>query len=687
MTLQGPYGVPVLLFDIETNGLLAELTTAHCMTIKDTSTGVSSRYNDQPVPVIKDGSIEDGVRRLQKASDEGHIIAGHNVIKFDIPALNKLYPWFKPNLKLVRDTLVLVRLLYPTETLIGIDTRLMQRATNPLPGNLFKRQSLEAWGYRLGVFKDEYSGDPSIPDEKERKARKWESWNQSMDDYCVQDVEATHALWVRCMEKVEGPQFLPPKPKKGAIMDPFSLASVTLEHEVACIIAAQERFGIHFDSYMAGKLLAEMVKEKLKIDEELKLVFRPRYFKEGIEMNPSVSRRDQEESLGINYQRPLYEGRGKAKVLKGYCYKSFDYTAGCPYSKVKLVEFNPSSRQHIAIWLKELHGWEPTEFTADGSPKVDEKVLATLPYPEAKVFNNYLTICKRLGQLSEGKESWLRHEVNGRIHGQMVTNGAVTGRATHSNPNMGQVPGVRKGKDDSVLMGLAGYWGYECRALFGPPPGYVQVGIDMSGIELRCLAHFMARYDGGAYGRIVVDGDIHTENQKAAGLPTRGNAKTFIYAFLYGAGGEKIGSIIGKGKAAGDALRARFLRSLPALERLIKAVSNAASRGYLKGIDGRILTVRHKHAALNTLLQSCGAILSKKWQVIFHEELEARGLKGIVNQMIWCHDEIQLACPPELAEEVGKLAVECIAKTGEFYNFRVPITGEYKIGKNWAECH
>lgn len=691
MTHPGPYGVPVLLFDIETNGLLDTLTKAHCMTIKDASTEVSCRYNDQPAPVIKDGTIEDGVRRLQKASDDGHYLAGHNVIKFDIPALNKLYPWFKPNLKLVRDTLVLVRLLYPTETLIGIDTTLMKRSTNPLPGNLFKRQSLEAWGYRLGVFKDEYSGDPSIPDEKERKERKWESWNQTMDDYCVQDVEATYALWNKCMEKVEGPQFLPPKPKKGAILEPYSLASVKLEHEVACIIAAQERFGIHFDSYMAGKLLAEMVKEKLKIDEELKLVFKPRYFKEAEPKTPSVSRRDQEELLGINYKRPLYEGKGKNKVIKGYCFKSFDYTEGAPYSKVKLVEFNPSSRVHIALWLKELHGWEPTEFTADGAAKVDEKVLASLPYPEAKVFNNYLTICKRLGQLSEGKESWLRHEVKGRIHGQMVTNGAVTGRATHSNPNMGQVPGVRKGKGpdgkEIVLMGLAGYWGYECRALFGPPPGYVQVGIDMSGIELRCLAHFMARYDGGAYGRIVVDGDIHTENQKAAGLPTRGNAKTFIYAFLYGAGGAKIGAIIGKDAAAGEKLKARFLRSLPALKKLIDAVTVAAGRGYLKGIDGRILKVRHKHASLNTLLQSCGAILSKQWMVIFHSMLEEAGLADKVHQMLWVHDEIQLACPPELADRVGQMAVDAIAKTGEFFNFRVPITGEYKVGKNWAECH
>lgn len=682
MIQPGPLTAPVLLFDLESNGLLDALTTIHCLVIKDTSTGVSSRYNDQPFPALKAGSIRDGVERLLDATRQGQFIVGHNVIKFDVPALAKIHPWFMPEEALVLDTLVLSRLIYPD--LIDTDTALMKRKRDPLPKHLFKRHSLEAWGWRTGSMKDDYQGDPAILAENERKARKWEYWNLTMEDYCVQDVEATHAVWNKMLSRIEGPQFVPSKTHK----EGFSTESVFLEHTVAHIIAAQERHGFYFFKEEAAKLYAEMVKEKLKIDEQLRKVFKPRWFKVGEPKTPSVSRRDQEEALGINYNRPVYEGKGKAKKVVGYCFKSYDFTVDAPYQPVKLVEFNPSSRDHIAIWLKKLHGWEPTEFTADGKPKVDETVLSKLPYPEAKVFNLYLTIGKRLGQLSEGKESWLRHERNDRIHGQVITNGAVTGRATHSNPNIGQVPGVKKNKL-GILMGIDGGWGYECRALFGVPPGKLQVGIDMSGIELRCLAHFMARFDGGAYGRIVTDGDIHAANQKAAGLPTRDNAKTFIYAFLYGAGGAKLGDIVGKDAAYGDALKKRFLKGVPALSKLIEAVQKAASRGYLKGLDGRILSVRHKHAALNTLLQSAGAILSKKWMELFHKALREAGLDGVIHQLAWVHDEIQIECPndPALAERVGQMAVQAIRDTGEHFGFRVPITGEYKVGRNWAETH
>lgn len=671
---------PVLIWDLESNGLLDSLTEIHCLVIKDTSTGVSSRYNDQPVPVRKDGSIADGVRRLQEATEKGNFIAGHNIIKFDIPAVQKLYPWFKPVRKYVRDTLVLTRLIYTD--LIGIDTKLME--SGKLPRHLFKAHKLEAWGYRTGTFKDEYEGDPAIPNVEDRKKRKWERWNLTMEDYCVQDVEATEALWNKCWTKIEGPTFRPLKKFPVG----FSLLSVELETEVQFIIAQQERNGFSFDKEGASKLYAELVKEKLVIEENLKRVFKPRWFKDGNETIPKVSRRDQEELLGLNYSRPKYEGKGKSKALVGYYHNSWDYTEGCPYQKVKLVSFNPGSRTHIAIWLKALHGWEPAEFTADGSPKVDEEILTALPYPAAKAFIDYLTITKRLGQLAEGNEAWLRHEKNGVIYGQVITNGAVTGRATHSKPNTGQVPGVKKGKDGTVLMGLPGGWGYECRSLWGPRKGLVQVGVDMSGIELRCLAHYMARYDDGAYAKELLTGDIHKANQKAAGLPTRDIAKTFIYAFLYGAGDAKIGSIVGADSTAGGALKTRFLRGVPALSKLIDAIRKASKgKGTLKGLDGRILTIRHSHAALNTLLQSCGAILSKMWMVLFHRRLEEAGLSDQVWQLAWVHDEIQLECLPSIAERVGKMAVEAIEETGRFFNFRVKITGEYKIGANWAECH
>lgn len=461
----------VLIFDIETNGLLAEMDRAHVLVIKDSATRLSYVFSQGPKA---HGSIEEGVRLLLHHNQRGGLIAGHNVINFDTPALHKLFPWFVPNMDFVRDTLVMTRLIFTD--LIDLDTKLMK--AEKLPKKLFKRHSLEAWGYRLGVFKDEYRGDPDIADEKERKARKWERWNQSMEDYCIQDVEATEALWIKCMSKVEGPQFVPLK----KVADGFSIQSIELEHQVASIVARQERHGICFDTAKAAKLYSLLVGEKLKIEEELKRVFKPRYFRDGPVLVPKQDN------------------------------KKSGYTKDVPLQKIKLVEFNPGSRMHIAIWLKALHGWEPDEYTAGGAPKVDETVLSQLPYKEAEVFKKYLVITKRLGQLAEGNEAWLRHEKNGRIHGRVITNGAVTGRMTHSNPNLAQVP--------------AGYslWGHECRELFHVPRGKTQVGADAEALELRDLAGYMARYDGGAYVKTVLEGDkkagtdIHSVNAKALGL-------------------------------------------------------------------------------------------------------------------------------------------------------------------------
>lgn len=269
--------------------------------------------------------------------------------------------------------------------------------------------------------------------------------------------------------------------------------------------------------------------------------------------------------------------------------KTLGYTADAPITTVTHTQFSASNRNHIVYWLKAKYGWLPTAFGNDGKPKMDEVILKDLDYPEVELLREYLVINKRLAALANGNQAWLRHEDNGRIYGGMNTNGAVTGRATHSSPNLGQVP--------------ASYspYGKECRALFTASAGRVLVGADMSGVEGRCLAHFMALWDNGEYCKVVLDGDIHTTNQEAAGLSTRDKAKTFFYAFIYGAGNEKIGSIIGKGAGAGGKLKKKFLEGLPALKNLIDAVkSKAARNGYLVGLDKRHIPIRNEHAALNT---------------------------------------------------------------------------------------
>jgi DNA polymerase I-like protein with 3'-5' exonuclease and polymerase domains len=598
-----------LIFDLETDGLLDEVSKIHCLVIKDTETGdvqvyVHPEEHDQ-LP------IDWGLKRLMESNQD---ISGHNVIKYDIPVIQKLYPWFKVDPSKVFDTLVATRLIWAN--IKDTDNVLLKQ--EKLPGKLFGSHSLAAWGYRLGNYKGDYSGG-------------WETFSQEMLDYCVQDVEVTAALYQKILDK------------------DYAQEALKLEHEVAWLMAKQERNGFHFDMKKAAELLAILVQRRGELERELK-----EYFGSWeVQLPDFVPARDN---------------------------KTLGYKKGVPVKKIKTVEFNPSSRDHIADRLITLYGWKPTDFTEGGKPMVDEVVLGRLTYPPCKQLTEYLLVQKRISQLNEGGQAWMKCEKKGKIHGSINPNGAVTGRATHSYPNISQVPSS------------GSPYGPECRALFTVPDDWVLVGADASGLELRCLAHFMAKWDGGKYAEILLGGDIHTENQKAAGLSTRNQAKTFIYAFLYGAGDAKIGSITGGAASEGRKLKQKFLRSLPALGRLVEAVQSAAKRGFLVGLDGRHIHVRSSHAALNTLLQGAGALVCKKWLVLLEEHLQAAGYKhgwdGDYANCAWSHDEVQIACrTPEIAEAVRKIAEDCVLKAGEYFNFRCPTAGESKVGKTWADTH
>ena len=342
-------------------------------------------------------------------------------------------------------------------------------------------------------------------------------------------------------------------------------------------------------------------------------------------------------------------------------------------TKTKEIPFNPGSRDQIAAYLVSK-GWEPSVFTPSGKPQVDETILSVLEGQTAKDLCEYLTVAKRLGQVADGDESWIKAEKAGRIHGYVNTNGAVTGRCTHSRPNIAQVPAV----------GVS--WGRQCRALFRATPGMMMLGCDASGLELRCLAHYLAAWDGGEYAQAVVNGDVHTKNQEAAGLETRNQAKTFIYAFLYGAGDEKIGSIVGGKAAEGKKLKAQFLKAIPALKKLRDAVAKKAERGYLIGIDGRKLFIRSKHSAVNTLLQSAGAVAVKQATILMDQEIKRRWPKRI-HQVAHIHDEIQFEGYEEALREFAPITKQAFQRAGELLGFRCPLDGEYRIGRNWAETH
>ena len=347
--------------------------------------------------------------------------------------------------------------------------------------------------------------------------------------------------------------------------------------------------------------------------------------------------------------------------------KARGYVKGVPFTKVKYKEFNLGSRQQIAERLM-LLGWKPKKKTDKGHVIVDEKVLSQIHnIPEAKLINRYLMLQKRIAQVS----SWIEAiKEDGRVHGKVITNGTITGRMSHQSPNMAQIPAVYSP------------YGKECRALWTVNKGYKLVGVDASGLELRMLAHYMNDKD---YTHEVVNGDIHTTNQIAAGLASRDESKTFIYAFIYGAGSKKIGSIIGGSERDGERAKEKFLRATPSLRSLREKVERVAQRRWVRGLDQRKIIIRYPHAALNTLLQGAGAIVMKYALTLLEEYVIRKQIKAF--PVVNVHDEFQYEVEESRAEEFGRLAVQSIIDAGKQLNVRCPLNGEYKIGNNWSETH
>jgi len=430
--------------------------------------------------------------------------------------------------------------------------------------------------------------------------------SQEMVDYCIQDVEITHVLYERVSND---------------LLDWG--VSTDLEHEVAIVVKKQEETGFKLDVPKAMAMLADWQQTLIDIEAELQQIFKP-------------------------------------IVTERYS----DKTGRRLQDKVEV--FNPGSRKQIAERLMAL-GWKPKKHTEKGTVVVDEKVLQTIDRPEAKSLLRYLLIQKRVAQVA----SWIENaDENGRVHCKIRTNGAITGRMTHSSPNLAQVP--RVGSE----------YGEECRSVWTVEDGNVLLGADASGLELRMLAHYM---DDPGYTKEILEGDIHTKNMQAAGLTNRDQAKTFIYAFLYGAGPAKIGSIVGGAEREGKMLINSFLKNTPALQKLRDKVERLAVKEWLPGLDGRRLLVRSQHAALNTLLQGAGAVVMKQALILLHRKLIGGKLnaKFVAN----VHDEWQLETTPEDAETVGHLAVQSIRQAGIRLRLRCPLDGEFKVGTNWAATH
>lgn len=626
----------VLVADCETDGLLDELTKLHCLAYYDLETDKVHSFADQPGYT----PIEQGLRELAEAD----MTVWHNGIKFDVPAIRKVYPWWKPQ-GIVRDSMLTASLVYPKNpTLFEIDKRLIKKGK--LTPRLMGSHALKAWGMRCGEWKGEYDGG-------------WEHWSVDMHLYCEQDVRSTAALWRKLTKE---------------LAEWKSQECVDIEHEVAWLCARQERQGVGFDMEAAARLLGSLMQRKTELENELQSLFPPKTMR--LPFTPKASN------------------------------KTKGWVKGVQTWKEKTIVFKPSSRQQVADRLLEL-GALFTEKTEKGGWKIDDDILLALPFDEAKALAKLFEIDKRVGTLSSGKQSLMKHGKNGRIHGRINTNGAVTGRATHSSPNV-NVPKV------------GNPYGKEFRELFVAPKGKIMVGTDADGLEARVEAGFTVRYDGGSYRDMILLGskedgtDLHSRNRDALltvkkGV-TRDTAKTTKYAWTYGAGDPKLGQSVGaKGPRdvlarVGKKVRIVLLDASPGLKGLVEAVERAVKkRPYLWGIDGRKLAIRSSHAAVNTLFQSTGSIIFKKAMIICDTELSGVlpsviGTQGIeaatryvpgddYEQVLWVHDETQHECKVEIAKIVGNTMADAIRKAGEHFNFACPMAGNSDLGRNWAETH
>jgi len=583
----------MLIWDLESDGLLDTVTKVHCIAIHDTEIGSSTLYGPKAIPIA--------IGLLRKAD----CMCGHNIIGYDIPVLKKLFGFDYAGE--VVDTMILSRLTH--RDLIVQDSKRCRVGVNP------GGHRLEDWGVRMGILKGKYGATTD-----------WQEYTEEMGEYCLQDVTVTKALYEYAIKKTT-PQ------------------AVKLEMDFATIISRQERYGFPFHTDKAELLYSNLCVRQKELEGSMRETFGTGWMKQLPDLIP---KRDN---------------------------KTRGYLKGVPVKKEKWVEFNPGSRDHLAKLMME-RGWKPPKFTEGGKsgkkkPQVDEKTIKTFKGPEAPLIVEFLDASKRISMVATGKQAWLK-KVNddGRMYGRCISNGTVTGRCSHNGPNLGQVPAEGN-----------------FRSLFYPGEGRVQCGADAQAVQARMLAHYMGDEE---YTNLIITEDIHSVNQKIAGLPTRDGAKTFYYALLFGAGDAKIGNIVGGKAKEGRDLKALFFDRLPALGKLMGNLTKAAGRGYIKALDGSRIPIRSPHSALNFLLQGGEATVMKKAIAVLDAELRLRHwTPGNEYEFLAnVHDEWQASClNEEVAHQFGKESVTAIQVAGMIFKLRCPLDGAYKIGNSWAQTH
>lgn len=632
-----------VVYDIETDGLLDTVTKVHCICIRD---------RDDPT-TFRDffaDSLKKGLEILQDAET----VTGHNILTFDNEVLRRFYGIDLDEKSC--DTLVLSRLLFPEIKDVDFKIR-AKHGDDALPGRLIGSHGLEAWGYRLRDMKGEFGKNPD----------NFAEFSEQMLEYCRQDVKLTQHLYQKFV----------------TIGIPEQASE--LEHEVQKIVFRQEKRGWKFDRAKAEALYAELSAKRDELKSRLKGRFTgwyvetktPRFYQFNAEGYPVIEASNKADCQEKAYDilKPQFP-----KITKKFI---GEHILAGPNRK-KHVAFNPGSADHIARVFGEQYGWVPTVFNEkDGKPSITSKILEELPFEEAKWLIEYEVLQDRCEKLNDARAGWLKHlDVEDRIHGSVMTNGTPTRRATHRNPNLGQVPANDKP------------YGKECRSLFTVPAGYKLITSDADALELRCLAHYLFPYDAGRYAEIVDKGkreegtDIHTMNQMAGKLPTRDDAKTLIYLIIFGGGPKKAQESLGIPYQKAMLLVNSFKTGITGYQQLIDAISRTLSqRGHLKALDGAKLFIRKDYAALNTLIQSAGAIICKTWMIEIDKLIKEHGLEGHCGQVGWVHDELSFEVKEDYVDVLKPLFQQAMTKTEQILGVKCPLKCGADVGDNWSETH
>lgn len=622
-------------FDIETDGLLPDVSVCHCIVVVDLDTREVFAYHDSKTIRPRAGSISDGLAKLR----EYDFLVGHNIVDYDLPVLEHLFGFKWDPLKTF-DTLIGSKLIYSDRK--ELDFKLHKQGR--LPGKYIGAHSLAAWGHRLENPKGEYDDG-------------WERFSKRMLVYCVQD----------CSTGVDIYQVLRSRVPDYTAETPYgTLSTFQMETLFARQLGDMQRRGAPMSFERADELLRTLVDRQTHLEDVIRGHFPP---------------------LKVPYKVNSRTGKQTTRY--------------CPVRKEKcadkLVPFNPGSRQQLAARLMKTRGWVPAELTRNGNPAMREDIMHELGqiYPEVEAVSEYLIVSARLGMLNNSPNSYMRLvDEDGLLHGRCNHIGTVTHRCSHSKPNQGNITSVRKP------------YGLEMRSLFVPFDGMVQAGFDADGLELRMLAHYLARWDDGAYGRAVHSGDkalgTDPHSLHAAAISEvvdcdRDTGKTATYAFLYGAGDRKLGAIFGGGTKLGRQVRAALRRNIPGLGELIDTIegqvedriANHPLGGFLISLDGRRVGVRKPHAALNSLLQTAGAVVMKWVTVMLEKVLPDFDVQWAIDYLLTghVHDELQGSLNPELQQNFTEAVNRVFELVTEILGLRVPLAGTADFGSSWASTH